>query len=40
MSSAALDHGGNGSADNFHKGVQTVLEAMLQSPNFIYRAEL
>ena len=30
----------DGTADNFHKGVQIVLEAMLQSPNFIYRPEL
>jgi hypothetical protein len=26
--------------DTFHKGVQTTLEAFLQSPNFIYRVEL
>jgi hypothetical protein len=30
----------DGTADNFHKGVQIVVEAMLQSPNFLYRAEL
>jgi hypothetical protein len=30
----------DGTADAFHKGVQIVLEAMLQSPNFIYRPEL
>jgi len=30
----------DGTADNFHKGVQIVLEAMFQSPNFIYRPEL
>jgi uncharacterized protein DUF1592/uncharacterized protein DUF1588/uncharacterized protein DUF1595/uncharacterized protein DUF1587/uncharacterized protein DUF1585 len=36
MGSALVD----GTADNFHKGVQVVVEAMLQSPNFIYRPEL
>jgi hypothetical protein len=30
----------DGTADNFHKGVQVVVEAMLQAPNFIYRPEL
>ena len=30
----------DGTADSFHKGVQIVLEAMLQSPNFIYRPEM
>jgi len=30
----------DGTADSFHKGVQIVLEAMFQSPNFIYRPEL
>ena len=30
----------DGTADDFHKGVQLVVEAMLQSPNFIYRVEL
>ena len=30
----------DGTADNFHKGVQIVLEAMFQAPNFIYRPEL
>lgn len=30
----------DGTADNFHKGVQVVVEAMLQSPNFLYRVEL
>jgi uncharacterized protein DUF1592/uncharacterized protein DUF1588/uncharacterized protein DUF1595/uncharacterized protein DUF1587/uncharacterized protein DUF1585 len=30
----------DGTADAFHKGVQLVLEAMFQSPNFIYRPEL
>jgi hypothetical protein len=30
----------DGTADDFHKGVQVVLEAMFQSPSFIYRAEL
>ena len=30
----------DGTADAFHKGVQIVLEAMLQSPNFIYRPEM
>lgn len=29
-----------GSGDAFRDGVQTVLEAMLQSPHFLYRAEL
>ncbi len=36
MGSALVD----GTADNFHKGVQVVLEAMLQSPNFIHRIEM
>jgi hypothetical protein len=36
MGSALVD----GTADNFHKGVQVVLEAVLQSPNFIHRVEL
>jgi Protein of unknown function (DUF1592)/Protein of unknown function (DUF1588)/Protein of unknown function (DUF1595)/Protein of unknown function (DUF1585)/Protein of unknown function (DUF1587) len=30
----------DGTADAFHKSVQTALEAFLQSPNFLYRAEL
>ncbi len=30
----------DGSADNFHKGVQLVVEAMLQNPKFLYRVEL
>ena len=30
----------DGTVDDFHKGVQLVVEALLQSPNFIYRAEL
>ena len=30
----------DGSLSNFHKGVQMVVEAMLQSPHFIYRVEL
>lgn len=30
----------DGTASDFHKGVQTVVEAMLQSPNFVYRVEL
>jgi hypothetical protein len=30
----------DGTASDFHKGVQLVLEALLQSPNFIYRPEL
>jgi hypothetical protein len=30
----------DGTADNFHKGVQVVVEALLQSPNFIYRVEM
>ena len=30
----------DGTADNFHKGVQVVIEALLQSPHFIHRVEL
>ena len=30
----------DGTLDDFHKGTQVVLEAMLQSPNFLYRVEL
>jgi hypothetical protein len=30
----------DGSADDFHKGVQLVVEAMLQNPKFLYRIEL
>ena len=30
----------DGTADAFHKSVQTALEAFLQSPNFLYRPEL
>jgi hypothetical protein len=30
----------DGTADNFHKGVQLVVETMLQNPKFLYRVEL
>jgi hypothetical protein len=30
----------DGTADDFHKGVQMVVEALLQAPHFIYRPEL
>ena len=30
----------DGTGDDFHKGVQLVVEALLQAPNFIYRPEL
>jgi hypothetical protein len=36
MGAALVD----GTADNHHKGVQVVLQAMLQAPSFLYRVEL
>src|SRR6185436_8932642 len=30
----------DGTADNFHKGVQLVVETILQNPKFLYRVEL